>query len=750
MAWGELISIINDIKAAKESGKLVDPYEQIPWVRSAVAAIYRNVYGTPLVAVSGTREADAEVKPLPDSDPLTMLIARPNPYQSGAEFGAGLVAYRKIDGIAYVALYGEGSTWWEVGKALPREMLTLNPRAVSVNERDAGTGAIKSYTVATSNAKQFVIPASAMLVFKDFNPRDLQMGSAPLASVWQAMEAYKQSDAYMAAMLENDGTPGLILKIKAGLGDKERKALRDSWDDRHKGARNARRTAVLPEAVDVQAPPPVMTAKDMEAVAMRGEVRDAIKAVLAVTDHEVGKVADYNRANAESARAWLWQNSIVPELMFIEEVLWSRVFEPSQRGTTGAKKWLRYDLSKVSALKPELAMSSSTAATLIATGTTDPQEVFDMLGLPLTATGLPELPAADGDTDAATSTEPVVADAKVAVAEAAGLNGAQVAAILQVLAAVSAGLLKPEAAVLTISSAFPSIPEATARRIVAGAMEAPTPEPAAAPAAKGAPHVWVKRPKDSQPVRPAVARRILEAWARHAERRLGVTWRKFTGARYAETVRLVRNLADTGPVSSSVVEGIMGNAAAWREGAKAAAKAGISGAGKPLLQNMELELGGFNRLDAGQEVYEVAAARRIGQMVEVGAGLRTRIRDSVTRAIVEQGTDGLMVADLEKVIEAKFGGRLPSNAATVARTEIRMFGSEVRHKVLEAEGYDERIWSAANDVHTRETHRSVDGERRPAGERFSNGLLYPLESGAPASEVVNCRCIELPYLKDYA
>lgn len=651
---------------ARTADQLTEPYDQIPWVRSAVAAIYRTIYGTPLIAVSGERDGD--FKPLPDTDPLSLLIARPNPFQSGAQFGASLVAYRKLDGVAYVALYGEGSTWWEPGRDVPREMLTLDPRRVSVaaNGLDMRTGLITRYTVNTG-AVPFDVPASAMLVFAEFNPRDLQRGSAPLSSVAAAMNAYYQSDAYVSSMLENDGTPGLILKLKAGLGDKERKALRDNWDDRHRGSRKARRTAVLGPDVDVQAPPPVMSAKDMEAIAFRAEVRDAIKAVLAVTDHEVGRVADYNRANSESAKAWLWHNSILPEMMLIEEILWSRIFEPLQRGKSGAKRWLKYDLSKVSALKPELGTTATTAATLINAGF-DPQQVSEKLDLGLDYTEPEPEP------------EPVIV--------------------------------------------------------------APPPEPA-----KTAPHIWVKKAKP-KPLPRRIAMRLQNQWADHAERKLGVQWRRFTAKRYAETIRLIRNTTDLGRVDNGTVERVLADAAAWRAGARAAAEAGLKGVGASLTGNFEAEIGGFQRIDVGQEVHQAAALRRVGQMVNVGTKLRGTIRDSITRAIADAGTDGVGIDGLEKIVEARFGGRLPSNAATVARTEVGIFSSDVRRSLMVAEGIDEHEWSASMDEHTRETHRAIDGERRPIGERFSNGMLHPLEAGAPASEVVNCRCVELPYMAE--
>lgn len=64
-------------------------------------------------------------------------------------------------------------------------------------------------------------------------------------------------------------------------------------------------------------------------------------------------------------------------------------------------------------------------------------------------------------------------------------------------------------------------------------------------------------------------------------------------------------------------------------------------------------------------------------------------------------------------------------------------------------------WMATLDLHTRNSHRALDGERVPvmrAGRdtrRFSNGLRFPGDPDGPAKEVYNCRCTLVGSLADY-
>ena len=57
------------------------------------------------------------------------------------------------------------------------------------------------------------------------------------------------------------------------------------------------------------------------------------------------------------------------------------------------------------------------------------------------------------------------------------------------------------------------------------------------------------------------------------------------------------------------------------------------------------------------------------------------------------------------------------------------------------------IWDASKDMFTRDSHREANGQRRDHGQPFDVGgyqMMAPSDSslGAPASEIVNCRCFK--------
>ena len=80
------------------------------------------------------------------------------------------------------------------------------------------------------------------------------------------------------------------------------------------------------------------------------------------------------------------------------------------------------------------------------------------------------------------------------------------------------------------------------------------------------------------------------------------------------------------------------------------------------------------------------------------------------------------------------------NARTIS-TGTQNAGRVDAYKRAEDNGVDlEQMWIATLDGRTRHSHRWLNGEVRPVGEQFSNGLEYPADPHGDASEIYNCRC----------
>ncbi len=119
-----------------------------------------------------------------------------------------------------------------------------------------------------------------------------------------------------------------------------------------------------------------------------------------------------------------------------------------------------------------------------------------------------------------------------------------------------------------------------------------------------------------------------------------------------------------------------------------------------------------------------------------------QIRDIITQARV----DGVGVTELASRIRSQvFAPEMTSNrATTIARTETVGALNEGAWLKANAKGvFRAKQWVAQLDGRERDTHRTAASDGWiPIDQPHSNGLQYPHEPGAPAEEVINCRCTE--------
>lgn len=149
-------------------------------------------------------------------------------------------------------------------------------------------------------------------------------------------------------------------------------------------------------------------------------------------------------------------------------------------------------------------------------------------------------------------------------------------------------------------------------------------------------------------------------------------------------------------------------------------------------------------IDQAQVVAAVMHETKLSESLYAALGkdvvdLRKKIAGEISRGI----STGMMYSEISRNISS--WARIPkNNAMRIARTEghrIQERATMDAHIKAKDKGADiVKVWSAALDSRTRDTHREVDGEIREVEEVFSNGLLYPGDPSGRAEEVINCRC----------
>jgi uncharacterized protein with gpF-like domain len=129
----------------------------------------------------------------------------------------------------------------------------------------------------------------------------------------------------------------------------------------------------------------------------------------------------------------------------------------------------------------------------------------------------------------------------------------------------------------------------------------------------------------------------------------------------------------------------------------------------------------------------------------VGNTLWNDIRKKVTKSIQTGNRTETLKREIEKI--GKFS---EYRADTIARTETGgayINGNYAGEQALGQFGPVEKVWVASLDDRTRQSHVAVwqSSLRNPVpfAQPFNVGnttMMYPHSPGAPAGEVVNCRC----------
>lgn len=158
-------------------------------------------------------------------------------------------------------------------------------------------------------------------------------------------------------------------------------------------------------------------------------------------------------------------------------------------------------------------------------------------------------------------------------------------------------------------------------------------------------------------------------------------------------------------------------------------------------------------LTSNQEAY-VATYRRLLETRDARAlerDLRDRRFDAQLTTAIRRDRP-LTQRQIDTMVERYRARAVMMRADTIARTEALTAYSQAREEAVEqmveqtgiARERVERFWNATHDDRVRGWHASMDGQTRPIGVPFTDGLgnslMYPGDPTAPAETRINCRC----------
>lgn len=313
-----------------------DGFRRNAVIFSCITEISTSAAEPPLQAL---RMRGEEAVLLPATDPLSMLMARPNPEQSRYELLSTLATHLHVAGNGYLHKV-------RARNSKPAQLWLLRPDRTEI--KPGRNGLVEAYAYSVGGAAT-MIPAEDVVHFTMHpDPLDDYYGLSPIAILARFGDLDNSATDFLRAFFLNAGIPGGLLTFKSGrVGKDERERVRQSWKDQFSTSKGWHDVGVMDADVSYQELGSVPKKLDLSTI--WGVTESRICSVMGVPAVLVGVwigLQNSTFANYETAQKSLWQETLSPFYVRLADKLTMGV-----ASEFGADRLIRFDLSKVQALQ---------------------------------------------------------------------------------------------------------------------------------------------------------------------------------------------------------------------------------------------------------------------------------------------------------------------------------------------------------------------------------------------------------------
>lgn len=714
-----------------------------------------------------------------EDSPLLTLLDRPNPDMARAQFFENVVAYLKITGNSYI----EANTGL-TGK-VPLELWPARPDHMKVVPNSKGF--IEKYEYATGSGKrEFPVDpvkmTSKIMHWKTFNPLNLYYGLSPLEAALLSLDQNNEAQRWNLSLLQNSATPSGVLQMKVtdvnprgSLTKDQYERLKGEFDENFQGSKNAGRPLILEGGLNWQQIS--IAPKDMEFIQNKNMTATDIFSVYGVPAELVG-LGQKTFNNYKEARLAFYEETVLPTMDGLKDKL-NQWLTPA----FGDNLYLDYDKDDIEALveKREAKYTSLSTASFLhenekreAAGY-DAVEGLDLFKIGTEVLSLSDLKAAseDGSTDPKTS-----------------LSGIQITSLLEVISQVATEKIPRDTGLQIIMVSF-NLTSEQAEAILSQVGNGFTPKPEVDPNAQnnstqnkppqkpqgtevddtegsGDDDLDEESEKQFKSINLLNANEKRQSWrVQNAKRkRLANYFEKDLREDFQELLGKLKNTADNLSdreqrlVEFALIKDVSDFVPQLRKTLKKHTRYALVEFGGIVLDGAKAQgliKESKKNLDFDSFVESYINRRTGTQITSITNTTEKQIKRIVKEWTAEAIRSGDSVADLAFYLETEFQDLGKSNAARIARTEVALAsnnGSLEAVKSLQIPGMVKE-WVSASDSRVRDggdkgvgpDHASVADENGeiPLDDKFKVNpdvlMDGPGDSGAPADQVINCRCV---------
>jgi len=344
----QLTAIRNGNYEAMESendGKLRSPYDNST-VRRCLGLMSSNIAQVPILIYQN----DSRVPPQFD---FYEVLRKPNSYTSSYEL--------KEQTMIYYYLYGEAFWFLNTNDyGYIREIYTLHPSFMK-HVQESPTSPISGW-IYNDNVP---MNTTQVIHFKTFNPYGGVRGLPLLDTILIDLQADKEAMIYNKNFFRNGTKVNGMITLDKDMSTtlEEMRRVLGEFKKEHQGSKNAYKVGILSPGMQYEEYGQTM--KDMEYIGGRDAIRDRALVVLGVHKSIVGITDKIDRSTADVALRSLWQTTLKPDCVRIQEKLNAELFDIFFPGYSCA-----FDFSQVEELKKDMKATMDVAMALMELGYT--------------------------------------------------------------------------------------------------------------------------------------------------------------------------------------------------------------------------------------------------------------------------------------------------------------------------------------------------------------------------------------------
>jgi len=297
------------------------PYKQVTLVYTCVNKSIRSIAGLPLVLSTVDEK-------LIESGPAYDLLLN-NPAMSWQRFVSQAIGHYALTcDVFFIFIDTDGTR--------PKEIRIVSGKQMHpVTHDHSAKGVLLGWEFRGVNGERTRFGLDEVYQWKNFNPYDRFHGLGPVEAAQLNINYSFAADLYNSSALANGAEPGAVLTSQGRLDRDQIELLRSQFDSRHKGAGQAKRTAVLTGGMDIKSIAMKMT--DMQVAKITAMSDNKICSAFGVPPGVAGLITEAQYSHGPAMRDFIF-NTILP----LAKLFGSEITAGILSKFTGAK-WISND-----------------------------------------------------------------------------------------------------------------------------------------------------------------------------------------------------------------------------------------------------------------------------------------------------------------------------------------------------------------------------------------------------------------------